>query len=76
MCMSESEINIAARNEIEWRKLMLRKLDKLEDSHNDFKLSQTKRITVLEVKSGIVGSIAGLISGGIVSAVVAYWLKS
>lgn len=57
--MDENELSIVVQNDKEWRKLIFRKLEKLEDSHH----ITDRRVIKLEVKNALYGSALGMVFG-------------
>jgi len=57
--MNENELSVVAANEIEWRKLMWRKLERVEENQ----ATTDNRVVKLEVKNAVFGSIFGFVFG-------------
>lgn len=66
MSMSDKELNAIVHNEIEWRKQLWKKVERIETNHNDFKIQMVEVTTSLKVKIGMAGAIFGFIGGAIV----------
>ncbi len=57
--MNEQELSVAVQNEKEWRKLIFRKLENVEESQ----IKTEKRVMKLELKNAFFGSMFGFIAG-------------
>ena len=57
--MSDKELNRIVSNDKEWRRYIIKKLDKIEDEQQ----KQAIKVNTLEVKASLFGIIFGFISG-------------
>ena len=63
--MNEQELSIVVANEKEWRKMMFRKLESMEECQTN----TNQRVVKLEVKNALFGSFFGFV-GGILAAYI------
>ena len=57
--MNENELSVLVNNEIEWRKQLWKKMEKVEDKQGEI----DKRVIRLELKNAFFGSLFGFIAG-------------
>lgn len=69
--MSEKELNQIVQNEIEWRKQLWKKVETTQNDLNDFKVDMATITTTLKVKIAVSSTFFGLISGGVISLIIA-----
>lgn len=67
--MDQDEISRA--NDAEWRKLLWKRLDKLDEKFDDFRVQMIERTTSNKIKVGFFTASFGFIGGAIVSIAAA-----
>lgn len=61
--MSDKELTVLVQNEIEWRKMLWKKMEAIEKAQNHTE----NRIIRLEVKNAFFGSFFGAVGGALIS---------
>lgn len=70
MGMSEDKLEQIVTNEKEWRKLLYKKIESMEEDQKQFKKDYFITITTLKVKHGILSAFFGVIGGSIATLLV------
>lgn len=66
--MDEKELGVVVSNEIEWRKLLFRKIETIENRQRDQELKTAMNTLKLTLFSGAFGTLGG--------AIFSYFIKS
>lgn len=61
--MSEKELNAIVANEIEWRKMLFKKVERVEQNQ----IQIDKDLTSLKVKVALFGGFFGTVGGAVIS---------
>lgn len=74
MSMSDKELESIVNNEIEWRKQLWKKVERVEDDFRSFESKMLIITTTLKVKIGLFGTVFGFI-GGALTTIIAELIK-